>query len=155
MFSVLKHDDVAIRSLFCVHCWKSLRLNISNEKQLLSFTSWAHNEMTSKVLQATNWGCAVPRLRIQCGLVVVSTSKCSVITLSKVLLACIWCGEERVERDAARLSSPHVIFLSSANVIVHSDQQKCDFVNVDTHTAKMFLRSMVVKEEKSRASCLY
>lgn len=52
--SVLKHDDAAKPSLRCVHCWKSFSLNISNEKQLLSFTSWAHVEIASKELQATN-----------------------------------------------------------------------------------------------------
>lgn len=42
-----------IWSLFCVHCWKSFSLNISNEKQLLSFTSRAQNKMTSKCCRQT------------------------------------------------------------------------------------------------------
>lgn len=62
--------------LCCVHCTKSFSLQIGNEKQLLSFTSWAHNEITSKVLQATEWGC----LQIQYSPLPVLTIKCSIFT---------------------------------------------------------------------------
>lgn len=62
-----RHQSLQSKCFLCSNIMKQLyglysvstvenNLNISNEKQLLSFTSWAHNEMTSKVLQATNWG---------------------------------------------------------------------------------------------------
>lgn len=40
-----------IRTLYSVSTAENI-LNIRNEKQLLSFTSWVHKDMTSKVLQA-------------------------------------------------------------------------------------------------------
>lgn len=154
MFSVLKHDDVAIRSLFCVHCWKSFRLNISNEKQLLSFTSWAHNEMTSKVLQATKWGCAAAPsnpMRSLRGEYIQMLRHYFIKSLFSVHL--MW-GRESGERCCVSIIS-YVIFLSSANVIVHSSQQKCDFVNVETYTAKMFYALWWLKKKQYYVLSIY
>ena len=85
-------SEMKMRPPFCVHPLKI----ISNEEQPFSFTSWAHHQMPSLMLQATSQGLC-RRLQIQDAVSLWQPNARS-ITLSEVL-ACIWWGGERERRE--------------------------------------------------------